>query len=410
MSISTLAATLDRSTHIPRFPVRLLRLLLLVAVPSLASMACSEEGENEDDNHADEGAATAVIEEGGAPVVHLDSAALAVSGVVVGSPELVNAGFLPVTGNITYDQNRVSHIGPKTQGRVVELTAEVGTSVQRGQVLAHLESPEVGATRAELHEAEALLDIAQENYEREERLESQGISSRRELLDAEAELRRVQARLASAQERLRVLGADLHDEGGHFDVSAPYDGIVVERHAGRGEVVDPTAQLFTVADLSRLWIELDIYERDLSRVRRDQPVAVTTTAWPGRAFSGRIVYLADIIDPDRRTVRARVELNNADRALKPGMFATARIDVAEGEPVIAVPRDAVQMVEGEEVVWVPGAEVGEFMARPVTMGAALLDGLVEIVAGLTADDRVVLNGAFTLKSELAEGEFGGHGH
>ncbi|NNK64760.1 MAG: efflux RND transporter periplasmic adaptor subunit, partial [Gemmatimonadetes bacterium] len=306
MSAHTLAPPIDRSTQTEWTRARLLRFLLLVAVPPLILLltACGEGGGSDDDDHADDSPQVGASEEGGDPVVHLDSAALAVSGVVVGTPELVSAGFLPVTGSITYDQNRVSHIGPKTQGRVVELTAEVGSRVRRGQVLAHLESPEVGATRADLHEAEALLEIAQENYDREERLEAQGISSRRELLDAEAELRRVQARLASAQERLRVLGADLHDEGGHFDVSAPYDGIVVERHAGRGEVVDPADQLFTVADLSRLWIELDIYERNLSRVRRDQPVGVTTVAWPGRVFPGRIVYVADIVDPDRRTVRA----------------------------------------------------------------------------------------------------------
>lgn len=354
--------------------------------------------------HEDEGAE-------GAMTVHLDSAVLAVSDVVVGTVELVSAGGLEVTGRITYNQNRVSHIGPKTQGRVTELMVEEGSRVTADQVLAHMESPEVGSIRAELNEAEALLEIALENYEREARLESQGISSRRELLDAEAELRRMQARLRSAQERLRVLGADFHGGGGHFDVTAPFEGVVVERHAGRGEVVGPPDQLFTVADLSRLWIELDIYERDLGRVRQGQPVQVTTTAWPGRTFPGEIVYVGDILDAERRTVRARVELENGDEALKPGMFATAGIRMESDRPeILAVPRDAVQTVEGFTVVWAPTQEPGEFTAQIVELGRDLPRGLVEIARGLDPGAPIVVEGAFTLKSELAKGEFGGHGH
>ena len=184
----------------------------------------------------------------------------------------------------------------------------------------------------------------------------------------------------------------------------------MERHAGRGEVVGPSDQLFTVADLSRLWIELDVYERNLGRVSSGQPVEVTTTAWPGRVFPGRIVYVGDILDLERRTVRARVELENPDGALKPGMFATALIQISSEVPVVAVPRDAVQTVEGMQVVWVPGVEVGEFVARPVELGDELPDDMVEIVSGLDVGEAVVLEGAFTLKSELAKGEFGGHGH
>ena len=383
--------------------------LVLSLALALTAAACGSGADADGDGHTEEAHAGEPAA-AGAPVVHLDSAALAVSDVSVGEAEGVRAGELPVTGSITYDQNRVSHIGPKTQGRVVELMAEVGSRVGAGQVLAHLESPDVGATRADLHEAEALLEIAQENYDRERRLAEQGISSRRELLDAEAGLRRVQARLRSAQERLRVVGAAFHGEGGHFDVTSPYEGVIVERHAGRGEVVGPSDQLFTVADLSRLWIELDIYERNLRRVGRGQPVEVTTTAWPGRVFPGRIVYVGDILDPVRRTVRARVEVENEDRALKPGMFATARIQVSADVPVVAVPRNAVQTVEGAQVVWVPGREPGEFIARTVQIGEELPDGRVEVLSGLDIGEPVVVQGAFTLKSELAKGEFGGHGH
>jgi cobalt-zinc-cadmium efflux system membrane fusion protein len=352
----------------------------------------------------------AEAEPGGLPEVVLDADALALSDVAVGAATTVPAGGLRVTGAITYDQNRMSHIGPKTDGRVTELRVEVGTRVSQGQVLAHLESTEVGNTRAELSEAEALLLIARETFDRETRLEAQGISSRREVLVAEAQLRTIEAQRRSAEERLRLLGAAAHGEGGHFDVVAPYDGVVVERHGARGEVVGPADQLFTVADLTRLWIELDVFERDLAAVAEGQSVEVTTAAWPGRTFPARIVYVGDILDPASRTVRARVELENADGALKPGMFATAFVATAAGSTTVAVPRDAVQNVEGSDVVWRPGDEPGGFVASPVLLGRELPGGLVEVMAGLVAGDSLVVQGAFTLKAELARGEFGGHGH
>jgi cobalt-zinc-cadmium efflux system membrane fusion protein len=347
---------------------------------------------------------------GGLPEVHLDAEALALSGIELGVAELVSAGGLRVTGAITYDQNQVSHVGPKTEGRVTDLQAELGARVVEGEVLAHLESPDVGTTRAELIEADALLEIARENFDRESRLEAQGISSRREVLEAEAELRRVEARRRSAEERLRLLGAPADGEGGHFDVVAPYDGVVVESHASRGEVVGPADQLFTIADLTRLWIELDIFERDFSSVSEGQDVDVTTVAWPGRSFAARIVYVGDILDVQSRTVRARVELDNSDGALKPGMFATAFIRTAAGETVVGVPRDAVQNVDGDDVVWVPGDEPGAFVATPVLLGRELSGGMVEIESGLAAEEPLVVVGAFTLKAELAKDEFGGHEH
>lgn len=384
--------------------------LPIVALGAYAAVGCAnggadamEQGRTEPHEDGEE------HDENEPPVVTLDSAALSVGDIRVGSADVIETNGLPVTGTITYDENRVSHIGPRTEGRIVALRADLGSRVQLGQVLAVLESPEVGATRAELHEAEALLGIERENYQREKRLEALGISSRKELLDAESELRRVEAALQSATERLRTLGAD-HGEGGQFAITAPFAGVVVQKHATLGEVAGPSDQLFTVADLGHLWIELDIFERDLERVSIDQPVVVSTAAYSGRTFSGRIVYVADVLDPRTRTVRARVEVENPERSLKPGMFATAEIEVGSGEPVVVVPREAVQDVEGRTIVWVPGEVPGEFRAQPVDAGAALGDGRIRILSGLAAGEPVVVAGAFTLKAELSKGEFGGHGH
>lgn len=376
---------------------------LPLAVAVLAGGCGGESADAEpEEEHAEEGGA-------GTAIVELDSAALAMAGILQGEADTVQSTVLPATGTITYDQNRVSHIGPRTEGRILSLRADLGDRVRSGQVLAVLESPEVGATRADLHEAESMLEIARENYDRERRLEEQGISSRRELLEAERELRQAEAALLRAGERLQALGAG-HGDGSQFTVTSPFAGVVVEKHATRGEVVGPSDQLFTVADLGRLWIELDVYERDLRHVALGQPVQVTTTAFPDRTFEGEIVYIGDILDPARRTVRSRVEVENPGGALRPGMFARAAIRVSGGATVVVVPRQAVQTVEDRQVVWVPGDQPGHFMARPVEVGQTLEGNRVEILSGLEPGERIVTEGAFTLKAQLSKGEFGGHGH
>lgn len=342
--------------------------------------------------------------------VRLDTAQVRLAAIVVGNAESVTASGLAVTGTITYDANLVTHIGARTDGRVVALRADLGTRVRRGQVLVELESPEVGGLRADEQEARALVRIASENYARERRLEQQGISSRKELLEAERELRRAEASMRSARARLNVYGAT-HGTGGHFDLLAPFGGVVVGRDVSLGEMATPADTLLTVADLSRVWIELDVFERDLGRVNLGQPVSVSVTAAPERKFPGRIVYLGDVLDPSRRTVRARVEIPNQNGFLKPGMFANASIDVGAGGPVsAAVPAAAVQEVEGEKVVFIPGASPGQFRPVRVELGEQLDGGRVIIRSGLAPGARVVIGGAFALRSELSKAEIGEDAH
>lgn len=381
--------------------------LLLAALIALGACGGSP-AHDHDDDHAEPATGPAGIAAG--DVVRLDTAALAMAGIQLGTVEAVATSSLSVTGTITYDAGRVSHVGPKTEGRIVGLATRLGARVRAGQGLAVLESAEVGALRAELQETAALVEIARENHERERRLEAQGISSRKELLNAQAELRRAEAALASARARLRILGAG-QGQGGRFAVTAPFDGTIVEMHASLGEVAGSSDHLFTIADLSRLWIELDVFERDLAQVREGQTVAVTAAAYPDRVFPGRIVYVGDILNPETRTVRARVELPNEGGALKPGMFARARIEIGgAGTEQPAIPRAAVQELEGRRVVWVPGAVPGEFIARAVEVGPAVDSARVVILSGVAAGERVVVAGAFTLKAELSRGEFGGHSH
>lgn len=378
---------------------------VLVLVGIVALVACSG---------GDEAPPEAAPEEhlGEEGVVVLDTAAIRLGGIQVGQVGSVTTSALAVTGAITFDADRVSHVGSRSDGRIVAVRSDLGARVQRGQALATLESVEVGQIRAEEREAEALLRIAQENYAREQRLAEQGISSRKELLEAEAMLRRGEAALHSAEDRLKVLGASHdHAAGGEFTLVAPFAGVVVARNASHGEMATPADTLFTVADLSEVWIELDIFERDLARVKRGQSVAVLVSAYPSRSFPGRIVYVGDVLDPAKRTVRARVEIPNRDGALKPGMFATANIQVGGGGPPMAVvPQDAVQTIEGKLVVFVPGDAPGEFRAIPVAVGPTTDGNRIVILSGIAPGSRVVTAGAFALRSELSKAEIGEDDH
>lgn len=380
-------------------------LLLVVGVGCTAA----DDGHDDHDESA-EAAASEDGHEGETDEVVLDSIGIRLAGLRVGRADTVLTDGLAVTGTVSYNADRVSEVGPQMEGRVMALRADIGQRVAAHQVLALLESPEVGRLRIEQREATALARIAGEHHAREQRLEGQGISSRKDLLQAEAEWQRAEAALRRIEEALRALGAT-EGTGGQYAVVAPFAGTVVARSAHPGEMASSADRLFTVADLSSVWVELNLFERDLARVEVGQQADITVAAYPGRTFPGRIATLGHIVQTSTRTVSARLEVRNQDGALKPGMFAQAQIRIGGGgPPLAAVPQGAIQEVNGRAVVFVPGEHAGEFHAVPVEVGDRLDDGRVVIRSGLAPGASVVVAGAFTLRTELAKGEIGEHSH
>lgn len=343
-------------------------------------------------------------------VVRLDSAAQRLAGIelITVTPNAVSG--LVANGTITYDANRVSIIAPRVEARVVNVRVDLGQAVRAGTVLAILESVEIGQIRGDLERARANMDVAQRNYEREKRLFEQQITPQKELLEAEGAFRTAQADFNSALSKLRAVGAG-GGSGATFGLSTPVAGTVVERNASPGQSVGPSTPLFTVADLRRLWITVDVYESDLARVRQGALAAVVPTAFPNESFPGRVTYAGGIVDSASHTFKVRVEVENTARRLRPGMFGQVRIETATtgGTGAIAVPEVAIQDLNGKQVVFVAGREPGMYIARPVTVGSRAGNGLVVITAGLAAGERVVTKGAFQLKSELTKASFAGEG-
>ncbi len=342
--------------------------------------------------------------------MRLDSVGIAAAGIRVAEAVPAGAGAHVATGTVAYNQNAVSLVAPRAEGRVMRVLRDLGQRVRRGEPLALLESPQVGSLRGERARAQADVEVSRAAYERERALFEQKVSSRREMLEAEAEHRRAVADLEAAEASLAALGADGSRDGAAFAVSSPIDGTVVQRAVTPGQVAGPADTLFTVADLDRLWVELDVYEQDLGRVAAGQTIELATTAFPDSAFQGRLAYVGQVVDPRTRTVKARAEVPNPGLLLRPGMFVTARIHKEAPERATAAVSEAsIQQIAGRSVVFVPlGA--GRFQVQPVGVGDRLADGTIEVTAGLRPGQPVVANGAFYLKSELEKESFGGDSH
>ena len=341
-------------------------------------------------------------------IVRLDSAGQRLAGIELATIAPSTNGALIATGTIIYDADRVSVVSSRTEGRIVSVKADLGQPVRSGAVLARLESPDVGQTRGDLERARAGVEIAKRNYEREQRLFAEQISPEKEMLEAEAAYRSAQAEYNAATAKLRAFGAS-GGQGATFGLVTPVGGTVVERDAKPGQMVGPSTNLFTVADLGRVWITVDVYEGDLSRVRRGAEAVVVPTALPEESFTGRVTYAGGVVDSTTHTFKVRVELENAQHRLRPGMFAQVRIKTPAtgGAPsTLVVPEVAVQELGGQSAVFVAGREPGTYTVRPVTVGPRAGGGMVVIRDGLAPGDRIAVKGAFQLKAELTKASFG----
>jgi cobalt-zinc-cadmium efflux system membrane fusion protein len=383
-----------------------------------------EDGHHEETGHREAGGAHSGEhddEHGEAGVVQLGPEAIVRIGLAT-APATVRTldGRRATTGEVGFDETRLAHVGSRVAGRLVRVPAELGQRVAAGEVLAVVDSVELGEAKASYLRARAHHQVARQRFERERSLHADRIVPEADVLEAEGEARESAADLAAAREALRLLGlADEEIEGLSWDdptdarvaMRAPFTGKVVAREATLGELVSPEDVLFTIADLSEVWLWVDLYERDLAHVETGQRVEVRLDAWPGETFEGELAYIADQLEPASRTVRARVDLPNPEGRFKPGMFGRVALSAAGGEagpPVLAVPRTAVQRDGTESIVFVHTAP-GRFERREVVLGR-VTDELAEVVSGLAEGDDVVTEGAFLLRSQASADQLGGHHH
>ena len=315
-----------------------------------------------------------------------------------------------VTAVIRPNQDRIANVAPRVPARITAVYAKLGDKVKPGQPLALLDSVELGEAHSAYQQARSQFDLAKADFERAQRLKAEDIIPEKDFLRARSDYEKARASLRAAEEKLKLLDAShaAAEKGrpSEFSVNAPFAGTVIEKDAVLGELAQPDKRLFTVADLSVLWIEASLFEKDLGRVRVGSRAAVSVAAYPGETFEGMLTYIASTMDRDTRTARARIEVRNADARLKPEMFATAAIDTPATRPVLGLPQDAVLLVNGQPTVFV--AEGEGFKPRPVETGEKYGQRVV-IARGLEQGERVATAGAYALKAQMLKSQIG-EGH
>ena len=342
------------------------------------------------------------------------------------------AGIIPATGKVLVSENRVAVIGPVHEGRIVSLYAGQGSKVKKGQKLADLESADIDQAEADYLKAladyenagrtsVAEVKLAQATYDRTKMLYEKTITAGKNLQTAEHDLEVAKASAASsvastkaaltaARRHLLILGlkdsaidalAGKPDLAAVFSLTSPIEGIVVERNATIGATVGTDANLFKIIDISRVWIDANVFEKDLERVKFGQEVKVKVPAFPGSNFSGKVILVNSVVDPETRTVKVRTEVPNPDGRLKPDMFANVEIITDVHRTAISIPQSAVLNDGGKAVVFV--ADGNSYKKRVVTAGIQSNDR-VEIVDGLNAGDKVVVKGNYLLLQQSKPGQ------
>jgi cobalt-zinc-cadmium efflux system membrane fusion protein len=339
------------------------------------------------------------------------------------SPQEI-AGSIAATGKVLVMENRVASIGPVHEGRLVNLYAGQGSVVRKGQKLADLESADIDQAEAEYLKALADLEnanrtsaaevkFAQATYDRTKMLYEKTITAGKNVQQAEHDLEVAKAaatssvagakvEVSNARRHLLILGmtdsaidalANKSNLASVFSLTAPISGIVVERNATIGATVNTDANLFKIIDLSSVWIDANVFEKDLGRVRQGQEVKVTIPAYPGETFTGRVILISSVVNPDTRTVQVRTEVPNPGNRLKPDMFANVEIITDVRRAAISLPQSAVLDDGGKKIVFV---QTDKGYEKHIVNVGIQSDDRVEILDGLQSGDKVVIKGNYLL--------------
>ena len=312
-----------------------------------------------------------------------------------------------------YPPSAHARVAPLIPGIVHSVGVQLGQRVEAGTVLATLESTDMGQAKSQYLNRLELLSLRQERHAQEKDLFEKQLSLRSRLLDLEALVSEAQLDVQESAQRLAGLGlapetiaelARTKDTSSTVEIVAPCAGMVTEVRSVVGERAGPDAPIVAVADMSRMWVAIDIYEQDLPRVEDGQKVYFRLPALPGKRFRGKLVGSAGSVDEQTRTIRFFAEVQNREGLLRASMFGNAEIFIRPSQPKLLIPKAALQSDGDCSLVFVQ-LKTDVFRSQGVELGATFRDGF-EILAGLQEGDRVVTTGSFLLKTEVLRGQIG----
>ncbi|MCU6435303.1 efflux RND transporter periplasmic adaptor subunit [Undibacterium sp. Jales W-56] len=318
-----------------------------------------------------------------------------------------SAEQIVVTASIGANQDRFAHIAPRVAGRIVKVSGNLGDKVRAGQMLAVIDSIEVGEAQSSYVQASSEHELAKAGAERAEKLFADQIIPQKDYLRAKGDFEKAKAILRAAADKRQALGiagkSSPSANVSTFAVASPFSGTLVEKKAVLGELAQPDKMLFAVADLSNVWIEGNLYEKDIAKVHVGAQALITLAAYPGETFAGKVAYISSGMDKESHTIKARVEVPNPDGKLKLDMFATAAISTMGTSKRLLLPEQAVVLIQGQPTVFVQ--EKGGFEARAIEVGEKLR-GKVVVKSGVAAGENVVTAGAYALKAKMLKSQIG----
>ena len=360
----------------------------------------------------------AVSEDHDEDIVHLSPQELTEFGIGISTASSGTIEqFIDLPGEIVLNADRVAHVVPRVAGIAFKVFKSAGQQVKKGELLAIIESRELAEARAAYLAAVERENMAVANFRREARLWKKRITSQQEYLEARQALSEARIEKDSIEQQLHAIGlseTDIktmtgkHDASGtRFEIRAPISGTIIDKHLTLGESVAADTNVFTIADLSTVWVDINVYQKDLGHVHKGQSVVIDA----GHGIppvTGTISWVSPRVDENTRTARARILLPNPDGKMRPGLFVTARVAAGQSSAPVVVPADAIQNLQGRTVIFIKTRE--GFKPVPVETGRQS-GNRVEILSGLAPDQTYVSRGAFTLKAQLSRGAFGdGHNH
>ncbi len=312
--------------------------------------------------------------------------------VAVESRQVVDE--IPVNGVVTPDVNRSVAVLSLIGGRVVDIKARLGDDVKKGQLLLRIHSPDLAAAFSDYQKAEADELLARKQLERSEALYKGGtIIAKKDLEAAQDTEDKAQVDLKTARDHIQVLGGDPDHVSPILDVRAPVSGTIVEQNVTDGSGVrslDATPNLFTIADLSRVWVLCDIYEDAITRVNIGDTAKIRLNAYPDRMFHGRVSNISRVLDPITRSAKVRIELDNPGGLMRSGMFVTAELFSGKRIGRLVLPTSAIVRLHDKDWVFMPVGE-NKFREIEVQTGPSAGGNLQQILEGLKIHDKAVAN-------------------
>ena len=262
------------------------------------------------------------------------------------------ADELQLSGEVSYDENKVFKVYPRSSGQVMQCNLTLGDKVSAGQTLAVIKSADVAGNYADVSSADADITIAKREMDNQESLFKSGIASEREYNDAKQDYEKAISAKRKISSQIEINGGKGATASGTYILTAPVGGYVVEKNVNQGDFIrsDMGSNLFTISDLKDVWIWANVFEADISKVKEGTSVEVTTLAYPDKVYTGKVDKVSQILDPTNKALKVRVKLDNPDLMLKPQMFAKVTVHDVQGEQATCVPTKALIEQNGKTFV------------------------------------------------------------